>query len=103
MQKKLTKLKELYNKVIDLIVEENFKNIPETIRIIKNIINSLEEKEKNNNSTIKQEKILQNSKVETLEKQIKKLEERIIKLEKLRMPSMQISENTVSNSDGIWN
>jgi polyhydroxyalkanoate synthesis regulator phasin len=99
MQKKLTKLKELYNKVIDLIVEENFKNIPETIRIIKNIINSLEEKEKNNNSTIKQEKILQNSKVETLEKQIKKLEERIIKLEKLRMPSMQISENTVSNSD----
>jgi len=107
MQKKLWKLRELNNKIINLIVEENFSALPKVIEVIKKITFQIEDNLKNYNfanlTNSAWDKSLQNPKYLLLKEQIKKLEERVSVIEKTRNPSMQIKHTQSSNNNkNLW-
>lgn len=101
MQKELNKLKSLYNEVIELIILQDFKNLVNKIIIIKKILENIEQKAIS--WEIKKQNSQEKNNYSLLTSQIKQLEERVLKLEKLKNPSMQIIEKEENANNWIWN
>lgn len=94
MKEKLQQIASLFDKVLDLIVEDKFEELPSTIKEIKDLLNEV--MQETSSEIVKSEDELQG-----LVARLDSLEERVSVLENLRNTSAQLKEEIKKSN--IWN